>query len=119
MIGVENAPPSHCGKDWATNTMPPYTTAPNTPVSAEKPYVALNVTDSTKFTLVVPGLETGLSGQSYHSYETVYGFEEVYVANNVTDTATTINAKLATGLHLVLQPGIYNLTDSLKVTHEN
>lgn len=43
----------------------------------------------------------------------------MYLANNKTDTAATINAKLAAGLHLVLQPGVYNLTESLKVTHEN
>ena len=49
----------------------------------------------------------------------VYGFEQVYLANNNTDTAATINAKLATGLHLVLQPGVYNLTEALEVTHEN
>jgi hypothetical protein len=33
------------------------------------------------------------------------GFENVYVASNVSDTAASINAKLAEGLHLVLTPG--------------
>ena len=46
------------------------------------------------------------------------GFENVYVAKS-TDTAAVINAKLATGLHLLLQPGIYNLTESLFVNHTN
>ena len=62
MIGVENAPKSHCGKDWATGTNPPYTTASATPVSAEKPYVAMNMTDPTKFDLVVPATEFNTQG---------------------------------------------------------
>jgi hypothetical protein len=59
MIGVENAPPSHCGKNDGT---PPYTTSKRTPVSAEKPYIALNMTDSTKFDLVVPATEFNTLG---------------------------------------------------------
>lgn len=36
---------------------------------------------------------------------------------NDSDSAATINAKLNQGLHLVLQPGNYHLSESLKVTH--
>ena len=35
------------------------------------------------------------------------------------DSANTINSKLAAGLHLVLSPGIYNLHDSIKVNNAN
>jgi len=42
----------------------------------------------------------------------------VYVASD-SDSAATINAKLAEGLHLVLQPGIYHLEDSIKVNNAN
>jgi len=42
-------------------------------------------------------------------------FSDVYVANE-NDSAATINAKLAEGLHLVLQPGNYKLTEAIKVT---
>lgn len=118
LVGTENAPKSHCGKDWATNTNPPYTTASATPVIAEKPYIALNTTDPTKFDLVVPQTAWNTRGQSYHSDETVVGFENVFVANS-NNTAAEINAKLATGLHLLLQPGIYNLTESLLVNNTN
>ena len=58
------------------------------------------MSDSTKFDLVVPATEFGTLGQSYHSHETVVGFENVYLAK-ASDTAAVINAKLATGLHLV------------------
>ena len=69
--------------------------------------------------MIVPGLAHNTRGQSYHPDETKYPFESVYVANNFTDTAATINAKLAEGLHLVLQPGFYNLTEPLKVIKDN
>jgi hypothetical protein len=43
----------------------------------------------------------------------------VYVADNTTDTAASINAKLSQGLHLVLTPGIYNLDAALELNFEN
>lgn len=45
-------------------------------------------------------------------------FENVFVASE-TNTAAEINAKLDAGLHLVLQPGIYNLTESIVVKNDN
>ena len=39
----------------------------------------------------------------------------VYTASDK-DTAAVINEKLREGLHVVFQPGIYKLEDSLKVT---
>ena len=45
-------------------------------------------------------------------------FEQVYVASDA-DTAEIINAKLAEGNHLLLQPGQYHLEDSIHVTREN
>ena len=41
-------------------------------------------------------------------------FSQVYVASDI-DSAATINAKLAEGLHVVLQPGNYDLAESLKI----
>jgi hypothetical protein len=41
----------------------------------------------------------------------------VYTASDA-DSAATINAMLAEGLHVVFQPGNYKLEDSLKVTKE-
>lgn len=45
-------------------------------------------------------------------------FENVYVAKNASDTAESINAKLAEGLHLVLTPGIYRLDAPLQVAQK-
>ena len=43
---------------------------------------------------------------------------QVYVANNKTDTAATINAKLSAGLHCVITPGVYQLDAALQLTKE-
>lgn len=45
-------------------------------------------------------------------------FSNVYVASD-TDSADTINSMLDQGLHLVLQPGIYNLQNSIVVKNAN
>lgn len=42
----------------------------------------------------------------------------MYVATE-NDSAATINAKLDSGLHLVLTPGQYKLSESLRVNHGN
>ena len=44
----------------------------------------------------------------------MFDFSQVYVASD-SDSAAVINGKLAEGLHVVLQPGNYNLEDSLKM----
>jgi hypothetical protein len=68
--------------------------------------------------LIVPQTEWGTQGQSYHQFETVVPFDNVFVANE-NNTAAEINAKLDAGLHLVLQPGQYNLTESIVVKNNN
>jgi hypothetical protein len=55
-----------------------------------------------------------VSVTSNWEYADEVDFSEVYVASP-TDTAAKINAKLAEGLHLVLQPGIYRLEESIKL----
>jgi hypothetical protein len=43
-------------------------------------------------------------------------FSQIYVANE-NDTAAIMNAKLEEGLHLILQPGIYNLHEPIVVNN--
>jgi hypothetical protein len=38
------------------------------------------------------------------------------VADNTTDTAASINAKLGSGLHVVLSPGIYTLDAAVEIS---
>lgn len=56
-IGVEGAPATHCGNQHGDFGA---TTASKAPVSVEKPYIASDFVDNTKFNLVVPQVERGL-----------------------------------------------------------
>jgi len=64
-------------------------------------------------------LETNKAGPTTNfGNADIIDFSMVYVANE-TDSAATINSKLASGLHLILTPGNYKLTDSIQVTKAN
>lgn len=112
-VGCTGAPAWNCGN---TNGAIPVTTVSSTPVIAEKPYLVL---DGTQYSIMRPRVE-------YYKVGTTPGWEnadkidfsQVYVASE-NDTAATINAKLNEGLHLLLQPGNYNLEDSIKVNNAN
>jgi len=113
-VGNDNAPKSHCSNDYGVH----YTTSDTTPRIAEKPYIAHDYSDNSKFDLVIPQMEWNSQGQSYHQHEVVIPFDNVFVAIE-TNTAAEINAKLDSGLHVVLQPGIYNLTEPIVVKNDN
>ena len=113
----------------------PFTTVHETPTIAEKPYIV--VAESGKFSLVVPEPRVNSSGTTWSGSDftrgrarasglqlssmgetaKTVGFENVFVARNSTDDATSINAKLAAGLHLLLTPGIYQLDAALELKH--
>jgi hypothetical protein len=83
-----------------------------TPVVAEKPFITVD--DTGKFSLAIPTPRYNSSGADWAVGRAV-PFEQVYVADNTTDTADSINAKLQTGLHVVLAPGIYTLNAALVI----
>jgi len=103
-------PGSHCGDSGGS----PYTTVGTTPVIAEKPFIIIDGTG--KFYLQVPRTEYNKVGPTtnFDNADTI-DFANVYVARE-TDTAATINSKLASGLHLLLTPGNYNLSTSIQIT---
>lgn len=136
-VGCIGAPDSHCSNcpngevppcscknchstDCTTTcTGNPYTNVEKTPVIAEKPFI---VTDSaaTKYSLYIPQIEynkVGTSKDNNSPVDTV-DFSEVYVATSA-DTAETINSAINEGCHIILTPGTYNLTDSIKVNQAN
>jgi len=110
-VGCTNAPDSHCSNKGG----PPFTTVETTPVIAEKPFIMYDK-PSDRFFLMVPKLETDKSGgtKDYDNVDQI-DFHNVYVATE-NDSAATINEKLSQGLHLILTPGNYNLTESIRVT---
>ena len=109
-LGCDGAPESHCNGDGGAV---PATTIEQTPLIAEKPYITIDSSD--KYYLKRPKYKTDTQSIDWDDDADVFDFSQVYVASDA-DTAAVINAKLAEGLHVVLQPGRYNLEDSLKVS---
>ena len=106
-LGCEGAPDSHCGNDDI-----PATTIEQTPLIAEKPYITID--SSGKYFLKRPRYKTATVGVDWDDAD-VFDFTHVYVASDA-DSAATINGMLARGFHVVLQPGNYELEESLKIS---
>ncbi|WP_307561897.1 discoidin domain-containing protein [Streptosporangium lutulentum] len=97
---------------------PPYTTLNTTPISREKPYL---YADASGYRVFVPSKRTDARGVSWANGSTPgtsIPLSQFYVAKPG-DTAATINAALAQGLHLLLTPGIYNINQPINVTRAN
>jgi hypothetical protein len=112
-VGVPNPPAG----EWPT---PPYTKVAETPVVREKPF--LQVDAKGDYSLRVPALRRDSSGITWHSGVTAgvsIPIERFYIARAGTDTAKTINAALAKGKNLLFTPGIYELTEPIRVTRPN
>ncbi|MFC1443416.1 RICIN domain-containing protein [Streptacidiphilus sp. N1-10] len=96
---------------------PPYTTVAQTPTIAEKPY--LYVDSSGNYQVFVPSDRTNSSGSTWSATGNTAGtslpISQFYIAKP-TDTAATINAALAAGQNLLFTPGVYHLTDTIRVT---
>ena len=111
-VGVSN-PPSGT---WPGSK---YTVINKTPYIAEKPYLYIDA--SSNYNVLVPALATnGTSGTTWASGPTPgisVPISQFYLARPGVDNAATINAALDAGQNLILTPGIYNLTNSILVTH--
>lgn len=107
-VGSPGAPRSHCGRSGGH----PYSTIDSSPVIAEKPYIIMK---GDKYYLMKPKVEFNKKGNTpnWSNADTI-DFENVYVASE-TDSAALITSKIDAGLHIVLQPGQYNLDDSIQV----
>ncbi len=110
-VGVHNPP----GGSWPK---PPYTTINRTPVVREKPF--LMVDSKGTWSVRVPDLRRDSVGISWRKGETPgrsIPLNQFYIAHAGVDTAASMNARLAAGKHLLLTPGIYELTEPLRITH--
>lgn len=93
---------------------PPYTTLATTPVTREKPY--LYIDGAGKYSVFVPALQKNSSGATWpNTPGTSVPLSQFYVAKPGVSTAT-LNAALAQGLNLFFTPGVYRLSETLKVT---
>ena len=112
-VGVVNPPAG----EWPT---PVYTKIAQVPIVREKPF--LQVDASGNYSVRVPALRTNSSGITWRAGSTpgkTIPISQFYIARPDADTAATINAQLAKGKHLLFTPGIYDLTDTIRVTRAN
>ncbi len=66
---------------------------------------------------MVPKYETNKTGYNFSGPEDEIPFEQVYVAS-ASDSAATINAKLEVVNYIIMQPGIYSLSEAIKVNKD-
>jgi hypothetical protein len=112
-VGVPSPPAG----EWPN---PPYTKISQTPVVREKPF--LEVDKNGKWIVRVPELRSNSVGITWHSGTTPgrsIPLEQFYVARPGADTAETLNAQLAKSQSLLLTPGVYNLTEAIRITQPN
>lgn len=92
-----------------------YTDVPVVEEIREKPFLAY---DGEKgFGVYVPSVRTEAVGVDWDPGAFV-PIEDFYIAKPFADTAKTINAALQSGKHLFLTPGVYQLTEPIRIERE-
>jgi hypothetical protein len=112
-VGVVNPPEG----EWP---VPPYTKIAQVPIVREKPF--LQVDAAGNYSVRVPALRTNSSGITWRAGTTPgqsIPIGQFYIARPDADTAATVNAQLAKGKNVLFTPGIYDLTDTIRVTRPN
>jgi hypothetical protein len=112
-VGIPHPP----NGEWPA---PPYTKVGETPIVREKPF--LQVDASGNYSVRVPSLRTQSVGITWHSGTTPgrsIPLSRFYIARPDADSAATLNAHLSKGENLLFTPGIYKLTEPLRVLHPN
>jgi hypothetical protein len=109
-VGVPHPPEG----EWPK---PPYTKVALTPVVREKPF--LQVDAGGRYSVRVPALTRDSTGITWRAGATPgksIPLSRFYIAHAGADTAATINTQLDAGKNLLLTPGIYELTEPIRVT---
>jgi hypothetical protein len=112
-VGIPNPPEG----EWPS---PPYTKIAQTPIVREKPF--LQVDAAGRYSVRVPAIRRNSTGITWHAAVApgkTIPISEFYIAHPNRDNASTINAQLAKRKNLILAPGIYDLTEPIRVTHPN
>ncbi|MFJ5210114.1 coagulation factor 5/8 type domain-containing protein [Streptomyces nigra] len=97
---------------------PPYTTLATTPISREKPFLYLQ---GSEYRVFLPEKRTNARGVTWGNGTprgTSLPLTQFYVARPGV-SAATLNQALEQGLHLLLTPGIYHLSEPLRINRAN
>lgn len=111
-MGVEGAPPTRFPE-------PAHTTLPAVPLIREKPFLFVDA--SGDWRVFVPALRRDARGTSWASGRpagTSIPLDRFFIAREGM-TAGQINAGIANGRHLLLTPGVYRLTEPLRISRAN
>lgn len=96
-----------------------YTKISETPEVQEKPF--LTVDEYGDYGVFVPELRKNAKGVSWDGEDIngeFIGLDEFYVAKP-SDSAAKINAAIKDGMNLILTPGIYEISEPIKIENEN
>lgn len=99
------------------NVCGPYTTVATSPVTREEPYLYVDANGN--YNVFVPSAQHNSSGTTWGNGQTPGSsipISKFFIAQP-TNSVASINAALASGKNLILTPGIYNLNQSILVTH--
>ena len=110
-VGVPHPPQG----EWPT---PSYTKVAETPVIREKPF--LQVDAEGRYSVRVPSLVRDSAGITWRAGATPgesIPLSRFYIAHAGADNAATMNVALNAGKNLLLTPGIYELTEPIRITH--
>ena len=111
--GVVGAPPQSFGD--TPYDPPPYTTLDASPLTREKPF--LYIDSSGDYNVFVPALRTNSRDTTWgggSAEGTSIPISQFFIAKP-TDSIKDINVALATGMNLILTPGIYHLDRTIDV----
>jgi hypothetical protein len=112
-VGVPHPPQG----EWP---QPPYTKIEKTPIVREKPFLQIDAKG--KWSVRIPALQVDSKGITWHSGSTPgrsIPLSAFYIAHPDVDTAVTLNTQLDKGRNLLLTPGIYDLTEPIRVKRAN
>jgi hypothetical protein len=112
-IGVANPPAG----EWPA---PPYTKIARVPIVREKPF--LHVDKAGRYSVRVPALRAESVGVTWRGGSTPgrsVPLSRFYIARPGPGVSAAVNAALARGRHVLFTPGVYELTETIRVTRPN
>ncbi len=107
-VGVSTAPSG----EWPS---PPYTKVAETPIVREKPFLEVDASGS--YFVRVPALRANSTGITWRGGSTLGNSIPIarFFIAHPGDSAAALNAQLAQGKNLLFTPGLYDLTEPIRV----